>query len=135
MIEMTEAYLIGSPGSKRTRRRRLRSVDMAEDAVFERALVKMENCDEPEATRLKLGQIPIYLWCVALLLSSRVDAVEDELKRALRTAKRSLEEASVTVLMEDAHKNISDALHQLTFVLERLVEERSDSRVTERVRF
>jgi hypothetical protein len=51
---------------------------------------------------------------------------ENELKRALRAATRSLEEANVAVLMEDAHKHISAAIHQLTFVLERLVEERSD---------
>ena len=48
---------------------------------------------------------------------------EDELVRALRTARRSLESANVAVLMEDAHKNIADAVGQLTFVLERLVEE------------
>jgi len=54
-----------------------------------------------------------------------MDQPENELKRALRTAMRSLEAAKVAVSLGDANKHIGDAVHQLAFVLERLVDERA----------
>jgi len=45
-----------------------------------------------------------------------MDQPEDELKRSLRTATRSLEAAKVSVLLEDAY-----------FVLNRMVDERNGS--------
>ena len=46
----------------------------------------------------------------------------DELKRALRTAKRSLEAINIDGLTDETHKHIAEAVRQLTFVLERLIE-------------
>jgi hypothetical protein len=54
-----------------------------------------------------------------------LDQPENELKRALRTAIRALEAANVATLTDDPHKHIADAVHQLIFVLGRLVDERS----------
>jgi hypothetical protein len=50
---------------------------------------------------------------------------EDELKRGLRAAMRSLEAAKIAILLEDAHQHVVLAIHQLALVLERLVDERS----------
>ena len=53
---------------------------------------------------------------------------EDELKRALRTAKRSVEAAEVvSVSLEEANKLLIGAVHQLVFLVEQLVEERAES--------
>ena len=55
-----------------------------------------------------------------------MDLAQDELKRAVRTAMRSLEAAKIAAASGDtADWHIADALHQLAFVLERLLEERA----------
>jgi len=46
----------------------------------------------------------------------------EDLKRALRKAKRSLEAAQIAGLVDEAHRHIAQAVQQLTFVLERLIE-------------
>ena len=46
---------------------------------------------------------------------------EEEIKRALRAATRSLEEAKASVLLEDAHQNVALAVQQLVLVLERMI--------------
>ena len=53
---------------------------------------------------------------------SAMDQSQDELKRALRTAMPSLEATKLTVSPGDANRHIADAVHQLAFVLERLVD-------------
>jgi hypothetical protein len=51
--------------------------------------------------------------------------MDEHLKRALRTAKRSLEAAEgSTIRPEDAIKVLFDAVHQLVFFAEKLIEER-----------
>jgi hypothetical protein len=52
---------------------------------------------------------------------------EDEVKRALRIAKRALEAADDAVLLEDAHGHVRDAVHQVVFVLERLTNKPSEA--------
>jgi hypothetical protein len=55
-----------------------------------------------------------------------MDQAEEELKRALRTVKRSLEAAEVvTVSPEEATKLLLGAAHQLVFLVEQLIERRA----------
>jgi hypothetical protein len=55
-----------------------------------------------------------------------MDLAQDELKRAVRTAMRSLEEAKMAAASGDTpDRHIADAVHQLAFVLERLLDERA----------
>jgi hypothetical protein len=46
---------------------------------------------------------------------------EEELQRALRAAKRSLEAANIDGLADESQKHIAEAVRQLTYVLERLI--------------
>jgi hypothetical protein len=64
-----------------------------------------------------------------VLLSLAMDQTEDELKRALRTVKRSLETVeTVTISPEEATKVLFSAVYQLLFLVEKLVDEQSRSR-------
>jgi hypothetical protein len=55
-----------------------------------------------------------------------MDLAQDELKRAVRTATRSLEAAKIAAASGDtADRHIARAVHQLAFVLERLLDERA----------
>jgi hypothetical protein len=47
---------------------------------------------------------------------------QEEVKRAIRTAKRSLEAANIDGLADEADRHIAEAVQQLTFALERLLE-------------
>ena len=62
-----------------------------------------------------------------VILEQTMDQPENELTKALRMAMRSLEAASASVLLEDAHTHLVLAVRQLAFVLERVVNERSKS--------
>jgi len=58
-----------------------------------------------------------------------MDQTEDELKRALRTVKRSLETVeTVPISPEEATKVLFSAVYQLLFLVEKLVDEQSRSR-------
>ena len=55
-----------------------------------------------------------------------MDQTEDDLKRALRTVKRSLETVeTVDISPEEATKVLFSAVYQLLFLVEKLVDERS----------
>ena len=59
------------------------------------------------------------------MLEPTMDQPEDELTKALRVALGSLEAASASVLLEDAHTHLALAVRQIAFVLGRVVNERS----------
>lgn len=48
---------------------------------------------------------------------------EEDMKRALRAATRSLEAAKASVLLEDAHQNVALAVQQVVLVLERMIDD------------